>query len=190
MLAPEADVHLLCIFVAVKTIPAEVHGYNPRTGVDTFCRTGSLDSHLSRAAELIREVAARIVEHQVVCATFLVAEQPLCLQWACDRALACVDTAAVVVEAVLLCLCPKSAVEVNDIRPVVASILPVVVDTVETEVHQAVDDSVYILEVTFLVLCCTILNPAASAVRTAASCVEELDTREHVGTVLVSSVGP
>ena len=152
MLAPEADVHLFCILVAVKTVPAEVHGYNPRTGVDTFCRTGSVDSHLSRVAELIREVAARIVEHQVVCTTFLVAKQPLCLHCACDRALACVDTAAVVVEAVLLCLSPKSAVEVNDVILIVASILPVVVDTVEAEVHQAVDDSVYILEVAFLVL--------------------------------------
>ena len=126
-----------------------------------------------------------------MCATFLVAEQPLCLHSACDRALACVDTAAVVVETVLLCLSPKSAVEVNDVILVVACILPVVVDTVEAEVHQAVDDSVYILEVAFLVLVSTILNPAASAYTTwIAGCVEELDTREHVGTVLVSSVCP
>ena len=78
-------------------------------------------------------------------------------------------------------------VEINHIGFTIALILEVVVDTVETQVKQSIQQGIDIPERTIFVF---FRNEFDVFTRVYAPAFEELDTREHVGTVLVSGIGP
>ena len=52
-----------------------------------------------------------------------------------------------IIKTILSSLLPKSLVEVGYVFIIISTRLPVVIDTIEAEVHQAVDDSICVLEV-------------------------------------------
>ena len=69
----------------------------------------------------------------------------------------------------------------------IAFVLEIVVDTVETQVKQSIQQGIDITERTVFVLG---RNEFDICTRGCTPAFEELDTREHVGTVLVSGIGP
>ena len=104
-----------------------------------------------------------------------------------ESRVACVDAGVEVEEALLGCFLVKLLVEGGAVFVTVGRVFPVVVDTIGAEVHQAVDERLYILEVAVAVLFRDKLGVGGIA----ASCgpaFKELDTGEDVRTVAVGSV--
>ena len=96
-----------------------------------------------------------------------------------------------VVESVFSGLFVESLMEFNDFLIGVTGVLPVEVDTINAEVHEAVDDGIYILVCAVAVLCSDDCAPCSTAhAAGVAGGIEELDTAVHVGTVAVCGVGP
>ena len=187
VLTPEADVDILA---DVEVLPAAVHTYEPYASVQTFHGAQGLLCCINRHSHCARagEVAAGIVEHEVEGAALGIAEEGVGVCGR-QRTIGRIDTSVEVGEALFCSLLVEGLVEGSDVGIAEAVVLPVVVDTIATEEHEAVNHWLYVLEgaVRFL------LRDKGGVCLVAATCgptLKELDTREDVRTVAVGSIDP
>ena len=79
--------------------------------------------------------------------------------------------------------------ECDDIRVSISGVFPVIVYTIRTKEHQAVDHRFYIFEGTVTVFSCNDVHPF-SGTDTGCPAFKKFDTAHNVGTVFVSCIYP